>query len=415
MMRLSSIAGVLVFVLGAAKRGGAEERFECLAWVDHFDFAGVQRDGKYQFDTETAQGCERILDHVAECAPTAILWRNCGGATLRYRSRADSHHQDAPFDKRRLPDNRLVYGWVRYGDAEPDILRNVFSSCRRRGLTPGVHWPYEENHWGSWTLGGWNLDHPQFWCRPRGGRPWPGRCSIAYPEVVEHKLAILDELIERGLDVLFIDTWRSGGWSPADEYVPPVIESWRQTHDGVRPPVDPGDPAWCRHVAGYVTNLFRRMRKRMNASGRKIQFLVGAFNMTGTGEMPIRERALDWWKLVEEGIVDGIVVNSVPWDSKHSFESTRALYRRILSRVNGRCRVYFPVRAYDYAGRGMPSYARATALKQHRIAEKLVRSAWEEGGDGISLECVDFDNYQHETRRVLRKLLQETCRFRRSR
>ena len=72
------------------------------------------------------------------------------------------------------------------------------------------------------------------------------------------------------------------------------------------------------------------------------------------------------------------------------------------------------MRAYDYSGYGMPSYAKATGLEQHEIAERLVRIAWEEGADGISLECVDYGNYTAATRRVMHGLLTGPCRNKRN-
>ena len=411
MQKITWFATAVLWVALAAVSTG-QDRFEALAWVDHFDFAGARKGNHFLFDTETSVGIEAILHHVGETGATTILWRNCGGATMRYQSRVESHHQDAPFDKRRLPDNRPVYGWLRYGEVEPDILRQVFADCRRQGWVGGVHWPFEENHWASWTLGGWNLDHPQYWCRTTSGLPWAGRCSIAYPEVLEHKLALLDELVERGMSTLFIDTWRSGAWTPADEYVPPVVDAWKSAHNGENPPMNPRDEAWCRHVSTYVTNLMRRIRERLDRSGQHIRFLVGAFGMTGDGRSPLRERGLDWPLLVREGVIDGLVVQSVPWNARHPFASTRTHYRNIIAAVAGRCDVYFPVRAYDYAGYGMPSYAKASGLKQADIAARLVRLAWEEGGAGISMECVDYNNYAPETRRVVKGLLEGECRWR---
>ena len=414
-LRLAGCLALLAapwFTLGRAR---AEERFEAAAWVDHFDFAAVRVDGALAFDAETPAGCRRMLDHVLETGATTVLWRNCGGATMRYQSRAESHHQDAPFDKRRLPDNREVYGWLRLGDAEPDILRSVFAQCRELQVVPGVHWPFEENHWSSWTLGGWNLEHPQYWSRNANGLVWAGRSSLAYPEVVEHKLALLDELVERGLEVLFIDTWRAGGWSPADEHVPPVLARWRQEHAGAEPPKDPRDEAWCRLVSTYTTELFRRMRERLDASGRHIRFLVGAFALTADGRGPLLSRGIDWRALVDQGIVDGIVINSVPWEASRPFDSTRELYREVIGAVNGRAAVLCPVRAYDYDGYGMGAYAKATGLAQDEIAAQLTRIAWEEGADGISLECVDYNNYSARTRQSLRTLLQGECRLKRPR
>jgi hypothetical protein len=385
-------------------------RFEVAAWVDHFDFAGIERNNAYLFDSETAEGCAAILDHVLETGATSIWWRNCAGATMRYPSRVDSHHHDTLIDKRRLPDNRPVYGWVHYGAAEPDIIATIMTVCRNRGLEAGIHWPFEENHWSSWTLGGWNLDHPQYWCRDPHGTPWAGRASIAYSDVVEHKLALIDELIERGMDTLFIDTWRSGGWSPAMEYVPPVVAAWTETHKA-QPPENPRDPAWCAHVATYVTDFMVRIRERLDASGRNIRFVLGVFAPLDAAHGPLIERGIDWRGLVSRGVLDGLVINAVRWDNDAPFDSTAQRYSQVIQAVDGRCRVLCPVRAYDYSGFGMPSYAKATGLPQPEIAEKLIRLAWECGADGISLECVDYNNYTPETRRIMQALTRGECRL----
>jgi len=103
--------------LGLASLASASDpqRFEVAAWVDHFDFATV-------FDSEKAEGLSHILDHVRETGATTILWRNCGGSTMRYQSRIEAQHHDSQLDKRRIAENRPVYGWVRYGETQPDII-----------------------------------------------------------------------------------------------------------------------------------------------------------------------------------------------------------------------------------------------------------------------------------------------------
>jgi hypothetical protein len=394
---------------------GAQERFEVAGWVDSFDFARAKVDGELYYDIETTEGSLRVLSHVLETGTNTVLWRNCGGATMRYGSREDSHHGDAPKDKRRLPDNRDIHGWLRFGDMQPDGLRHILGVCHERGVRAGVHWPFEENHWSSWTYGGWNLDHPQYWVRDQAGTPWCGRSSFSYPEVVEHKLRLLDELVERGMDTLFIDTWRSGAWTPAWEYVPPVVESWRQK-TGKEPPKDPRDPAWCRHVSTHNTAFLKAVRQRLDAAGRPIRLYVGVSRPDPNGDVdePLLTRGIDWRALVREGVVDTLVVNIAIWDRQRPFESTEAYYRAMRAAVGPDCRLLLPVRAYDYDGGGMPSYAKATKLKQEDIAARLVRLAWESGANGISLECVDHDNYRPATRKVMRELVNGDCQSVRS-
>jgi len=401
-------AALVVGCAGSAARGA--DRFEVAAWVDHFDFAGIARDGAQLFDTETAEGVAKILDHVQEVGATTVLWRNCAGANMRYRSQLESHHNEGVIDKRRVPDNRPVLGWVRYGAAEPDILRTAMDLCRQRGLRPGVHWPFEETHWQGWTIGGWNLEHPQFWGRSADGQPWWGRGSLAFDEVLAHKLALVDELIDRGAEVLFVDFFRNGGWSPASEYVDPVVAEYKRQH-GVAPPLDPTDPEWCRHVATYVTRFLRAVRQRFDASGRKIELWVGIPDLAPSGDQNLRVVAADWQQWVADGLLDALVINYVRWDGKDPWNSTQALCSQVQQVVAGRCRVLSPVRAYDYSGYGMPSYQKATGLGQDQIAAKLMRLAWAGGAAGVSLECVDYNNYQPATRQAMKALAEGECRW----
>ncbi|MBN2294730.1 MAG: hypothetical protein JXM70_20040, partial [Pirellulales bacterium] len=214
--RYGLMTGVVVLLLLLPGPTTAAERFEVAAWVDHADF-------KHVFDTEKTAGLAKILDHVAETGATSIWWRNGSGSTMRYQSKAESHHNDSRFDKRRVHMVDDIDGWVRYGEVEPDIIAIVVKLCKQRGLRPGIHWPYEETHFSGRTIGRFNLEHPQYWARTRLGHPWWGRSSIAFEPVVEHKLKLLDELLDRGVESIFIDFWRTGGWDPDYEYVEPVV------------------------------------------------------------------------------------------------------------------------------------------------------------------------------------------------
>lgn len=414
MMRRCMLWGCLA--VAAAACSGAD-RFEAAALVDSFDFANVKAEqGRLRFDTETAEGNLAVLEHVRLTGADTILWRNCGGATLRYLSAEEREPRVvAPLDKRRLPDNRPVYGWLRYYEAEPDILRTALEACRARGLRAGVHWPFEETHWASWTLGAWNLEHPQFWGVTAEGKVWPGRCSLAWPEVVAHKLRLADELLERGMDHLFIDTWRNGGWDPRFEYVGPEVERWRRTF-GTEPPADAKDPRWCAFVAETTHAYFVALRQRLDASGRKVRLIIGISGVGMLADGPddtLLTRGVDWRRLVREGVVDAVAVMHVKWDAARPFDSTRAIYGGVASFCRGRCQTLFPVTMYDYTKLGIPSYQKATGQTAPRVAAELLQLAWACGGDGIVMECVDYGNYTPETCAELRRLLDGPCRFKR--
>jgi hypothetical protein len=187
------------------------------------------------------------------------------------------------------------------------------------------------------------------------------------------------------------------------------MEAYRERY-GEEPPVESTD-RWAEHVAGYVTEWLRTLRQHLDASGRQIDLMAGVPHITAEEDDPLTLRAADWRTWVDEGLIDTLVINYIPWDEERPFESTREMGRAIMDFVDGRCRVLWPVRAYDYGGYGMPSYAEATGLPQEEIAERLMIMAWEEGADGISLECVDYGNYQEATRRRMTELANGRCRW----
>ena len=190
--------------------------FEKIAYIDSFDYPGF-------LETETAEGSVRILDNVLKTGATTILWRNQSGAIPRYPSAEEALPlKEPPLDKRRIPLSEPIRGWVRFDDCGTNLIQVAADECARRGVTFGIHMTTEENHGESWTLSPWNLEHPQFWCCAHGGAPWPGRCSLAYDEVLAHKLRLVDELLAMKPAMIYIDLCRAGGWGPNLEFVIPM-------------------------------------------------------------------------------------------------------------------------------------------------------------------------------------------------
>jgi hypothetical protein len=384
-MRTESI--LLCAVLAVLSTAG--RAFEKIAIVDNFDFARV-------FDTETVKGTEQTLDHVLLTGADTVLWRPCSGGTMRYLSEEEpSVQMAAPLDPRRVPESRAVYGWLRYWRVRPDIIRTVFDSCARRAVRQGIHWPYEENHWNYWTLGAWNLEHPQYWCRNVDGVPWHGRCSFAFPEVLEHKMRILDELLDRKPETLFFDLFRCGMWSVADEYVEPHLELWRARHGGT-PPADSTDPRWLAIVGETQEAFFRAVRARIASRGLSVRVLLGIDGVTASGaDENWTYRAVDWKKLVRENVVDGIVIESVRPDPARPYASTLAIYRSVAAAMGGKP-FFCPIMQYNFGHGtrpGYPWYARQTGDRPETAVRKLLELARDAGAAGIAMECVDHRNY----------------------
>lgn len=393
MQRTLSIAILLPLgFIPTATHSGEGTRFEVAAWIDHFDFAR-------EYDTEKIEGLKLILDHAQEAGTTTIWWRTHAGGRLRYRSKVDTgYHNDSTIDKRLPFDCRDVWGWVRYGETPFDMLEEVVKLCKERGLRVGVHWPFEETHFAVNRHGDFNVERPRYWGRANDGRLSVKQCSIAYEDVVQHKLRLLDEMIERGIEILFIDFMRTQ-YDPKFEYVEPVQKTYR-------------DGPWNKHAYSFVTKYLRRVRKRLDASGRKIELVAGIPNLDPA--VKDTSHGFDWRRWIEEGLIDTLNVTSVPWSEDDPFGSTREVYRNIVETCGTRCRVFVPVRQYKHYTRGIWHYERLTKKTQAEIALQLMQISHDIGADGIALECLDYNNYTPETREALKRAAEGPCRFKKT-
>ena len=163
--------------------------FDVVALVDSLDFAK-------QYDVETATGTVQVLEHVLLTHANDIWWRDKGGGKMRYPSPCEAWPiSEAPFDKRRLP-SEDIYGHLRLDAPWAHVFPLVREECEKRGLGFGIHTTLEENHGISSLTSNWTLDHPQFWGCVKNGEPWMGCCSIACPEVVAHKMEMLEESVD---------------------------------------------------------------------------------------------------------------------------------------------------------------------------------------------------------------------------
>jgi len=409
--RLSLLVVSFAFVLAAAPPA-PERPFEVTAWVDHFDF-GVS------IDTETEAGMAAILDHVAETGSNIQCFRSAGNS-IRHPSAFRTSYR-IHIDKRKgVMGPRMVLGWGDFNRPDQDLLEAAFRLGRERGMKPYIHWPFEECHAPGFfrCFMEWNMQHPEFWSRTGTGQPWLGRVSLAYPEVMDYKLALLDELLAHGAEGIFVDTFRSGMWGPWAEYVPVIVDSYRQTY-GEDAPVDAKDPRWCQHVADYVTELFRRMREHLDAyeqrTGKHVELLVGVAGIAPVGDYektgPLLYRAADWRAWVDMGLIDTLVMHSIDWDPKRPLETYREYGREIMDYVDGRCKVQWPLSAYSFRKKGIRDMAKAAKLSRDEAARQMMTIAWEEGAAGVALECVDYNNYDAPTRQAIAELARTTCQF----
>lgn len=374
----------------------AVAQLEVMAQLDCWDFCG-------SFDIETASGVSQVVDHVSGVAPDSIAWRVNGGSVQLF----DCHEEQCapkedPLDPRRIPDARSLPGWLRLWEKPgANLFKLGMEEVARRGIRRCAYMPFEENHWFTSKVGGWNLEHPQYWTRTKNGTPLMGRCSLAYPEVREHKLRILDEVLAYGPDSVYIELFRTGGWTVADDYVEPNLAEWRRRYPG-EPVPEADDPRWIALVSESQYAFFKDVRRHLDDTGRKIRLLFGIYGMSLTADPNWTLKANDWKRYAREGIADVIVIESAFPDWSRPIESTREIYLKVKQEI-GPAQFFCPVMEYMFQKCGIARYADAMGVTKEEVTARLMSLAKEVGAAGVLLECVDYKNYSPGMMRVIRE------------
>ena len=167
---------------------------------------------------------------------------------------------------------------------EWNVVRAAAEAAHRKGIKILGWFDLTEGHAGHPTK--WALKHPQFCVVGRNGvrrdgrskepEKWPGYndpvISFAYPEVVEYRLALLDELLSFGVDGVFLVVNQCVG------YEPPVRESFKGKYGVEAMEIAEDDPRWIEHQRGYFTAFVRKVhelfRHHERTAGRELEFVL---------------------------------------------------------------------------------------------------------------------------------------------
>lgn len=358
--------------------------FDVVALVDSLDFAK-------HYDIETATGTVQVLEHVLLTHANDIWWRDKSGGRVRYPSKCETWPvSEAPFEKRRLP-SEDIYGYLRLESPRGNEFPTVREECLKRRLGFGIHTTLEENHWCSTFASNWTLAHPQYWGCTRGGEPWMGCCSIMHPEVVAHKLEMVDERLALKPQKIMLDFWRNGDWTYAREYTAPALAEWKRLH-GDEPVPSATDPRWQKMVGAHFDDYLRKFSAKCRAAG--VEFIVGVPGVDDKDDSALRIRysGFAWRHLAKEGVLDAVYVMSVAYDRKDPFGSTERIYRDVMANC-GKAKVYFPVASYNFEKCGIGEYAKLAHMSEAEATRRLMHLARKVGARGVVLECVDYMNY----------------------
>lgn len=182
----------------------------------------------------------------------------------------------------------------------------------------------EDDHgWG--LISDFSRDHPQFRWVKRDGTPYHSQLSFAFPEVRDHKLSILKELLASyDLDGLFLDWIRTGDVrdNPQTDpegiansgYEAPNLDSFKSQYH-----VDPhtlpnSDPRWIATRALPQTLFMRSVKDLATKHNKPVSVLVAhpwhyrGFNDKIAGNLPGLLLDLPAWsreKLIDSAIPAG--------------------------------------------------------------------------------------------------------------
>lgn len=307
----------------------------------------LTEDGFGIFYTQPHRRPEDILELYEQIpegtALKIMLWGAADGDTTTYPTKI-GHIGPGPsrdYDRygeditRRNVDLWRERGW--------DSIRLPCDYCRQRGwefhtyirLGAFAHsYPWDEVFHSRFFY-----DHPEWNCYDAQGQR-VARLSYAYPEVQEHMLAIVDELVAYepdGVTLVFIRGL------PLVLYEPIMVEGFKQKH-GIDPrTLSEFDPRWMDYQAEVITPFVRAVKGRLKP-GMKLSAIV-----------PGNKFDLDRWGLdvatwVKEGVLDDLYPMGQRFtNSDVHIDAPEAIHLEYFNSLPGRERIRLFASLYNWA------------------------------------------------------------------
>ncbi len=309
----------------------------------------------------TPEAFESNLRDHARCGLGKVYWRIDGQCsdfpsrhnTMRYIS-AKTHDVFTPMMK--------AYGRLL---KRRDVLALAVEAGRKYGLE--IYGWMRFNHYGLNVQSDFYRNNPRYHEELDSGSPAPKLC-LAFPEVRKHKIDILVEAAEYGLQGLSLGFLRA---PPILVYAPILVEGFTRKY-GVAPPREPagknrrylqGLPPdddehrrWFQYRADFMTLFGRELKEALGAKGLarvKVSLWVRPNHCLFDG--------IDLPAWLEEGLCDEVVADDFLGVESWPSPEWKAL-------VQHSARLYRGVTAFDFDG-----------------AQTRTRRAIDEGYDGISI------------------------------
>ena len=346
--------------------------------VDYFDHV-------YFTDSLYVQSkIDTLLKRCAESGVTTILWRVSIVGKVAYHSKVrtifDGEERErankmldilAMFDPLEVACNYAhkyglrIYPWVTiYDDYWPD-LQSQFSE-----------------------------DNPQYqWVSRDQKKVFKGVLCYAYPEVRNHRLAQIKELLDYNIDGIYLCT-RShafSGINPRDYYRgdvygynTPIVEAYQRKY-GINILTDEFDFEKWNNIKGiFLTQFLTEASNLIHQEGKKLMVGIMSNPYTMMNISPLIHIHLDYSRWIKEGIVDELLIAAgqdiVDFDSDW-LRKTQSRFRKQMHRKG---RLYIWLRVWDWSGKFPKQEKPDIRTKPLKVVAETVRRVFEADFDGIA-------------------------------
>ena len=296
---------------------------------------GTHSDWVYNGGAWGRAGHQRIADLTFAAGIRRLYWRTHNGGQAKYPSQVctvedGEVYRDPNFQGLgSLPKSYFAY--AQYLDYRAwDQVADMAEIGSAAGLEV-CHWytVFEDDHGGH--LGSaFDRENPRFRCTLKTGKQISGCLDFWYPEVQAHKLAVVDELLEKPTSRLLLDFVRRNGQPSADAagnsrygYNPEIQAGFRSETGLDALKIAPGTPdweAWLDYNARPLTGFLRQVKTRAAAKGVPVDVLVWAVDTR-------KWMAFDLVSIAREGLVEEILTGT------HHYAFSAADARRQVTRL----------------------------------------------------------------------------------
>lgn len=224
----------------------------------------------YWFRPTTEADIRRQIEPYRHTDFVRLYWEAAQGDRCNYFTRIGRYPSDESImDFPRSGDRLAAESFRQLREKGIDPLRVAAAAAREIGLEFHAAFRTEAFVFAppgeEWATGGFYDKHPELRCMGRDGSQAP-RISYAFPETQEFVISILKEMAEYPVEGICLLYNRR---PPMVMYEKPLIEGFQKEFGEDPRTLDERDPRWLRYRCSALTEFMRKVRKEMDASGKR--------------------------------------------------------------------------------------------------------------------------------------------------